>query len=476
MDEPTFDAILNDLLNLMIKGHDLITKSAAVTFVSDLILENKQDLIAPKNSRKIAQKLVELFSQNSVSTCLQLKQSLVILYASCVGLQFKILRNFPETTQNLIKLVTDLPQELEFIKTVNLYEIMKNLPNEMIRSGGPEGKMLVRDGVPMLYINRYKNGDAQLKSVSTRVMKYLKDAIIEAHEKEASEDKHNLANIELENSEAILGRIFELLDSNSFDDRISAGLALEDLSQKMQSFDLARSATMTQILGRLFDLIKGKYFNKKELLLDSFAKVMELMEEESPWTKDPEFRAGFLDVCQKQIEKFSKSNASYKNKLIHLLNSMVAANKMNLPGLVSELMPLAELVLGELERNLEFISQSNTLSDSDKFSSFDEKRDEDQQHLLTVSLGCTFVSKIWFLPLPVETKAKYNDLIKRFYSATNFLVRNYILKNLNSTVAESIKYVKDPSTDFIDLDLLQTSDFIFGQTVKCGEKYDMNLE
>jgi hypothetical protein len=54
MNESTFDRILNDLLSLMVKGHDLVTKSTAVVFVQNIILENRLDLIAPKNSRKIA--------------------------------------------------------------------------------------------------------------------------------------------------------------------------------------------------------------------------------------------------------------------------------------------------------------------------------------------------------------------------------------------------------------------------------------
>jgi len=33
----------------------------------------------------------------------------------------------------------ELPAELEQIKTSNLYEIMKNIPNEMLRTGGPDG-------------------------------------------------------------------------------------------------------------------------------------------------------------------------------------------------------------------------------------------------------------------------------------------------------------------------------------------------
>jgi Ni2+-binding GTPase involved in maturation of urease and hydrogenase len=61
MSESIFDQILNDLLNLMIRGHDMITKSSAVIFIQDIILENKIDLISPKNARKIAQRLIEVY-------------------------------------------------------------------------------------------------------------------------------------------------------------------------------------------------------------------------------------------------------------------------------------------------------------------------------------------------------------------------------------------------------------------------------
>lgn len=62
MEEPTFDKILTELMNLMIKGHDLVTKSSAILFVQDIILENRLHLITPKNSRKIAQRLVDIFT------------------------------------------------------------------------------------------------------------------------------------------------------------------------------------------------------------------------------------------------------------------------------------------------------------------------------------------------------------------------------------------------------------------------------
>lgn len=319
MEQETFDKILPELLMLMVKGHDLVTKSAAVTFVSDIVLENRTEIIAPKNSRKIAQKLIEIYSQNSVTSCLQLKQSMVILYASCLGLQFKILKAFPETSQNLVKSIMELPVELEFIKTINLYEIMKNIPNEMIRTGGPNGVMMFKAAVPMLYINRYKTHDHQLKTLSERVLKYLTNELIEANE-EHREEKGYLANLEVENSEEIFSRIHTLFDSNYFEERISAGLAIEDLSVKMQSFELAASLMVKQNIEKMMELIRGKYFNKKELLVTSFAKLMHYMEEHAVWVSNPDFTREYLDLSLKQISKFSKSNMSYKNVLIDSLN------------------------------------------------------------------------------------------------------------------------------------------------------------
>ena len=76
MTQETFNKILNDLLGFMLKGHDQITKSAAATFIDDIILENKLYLITPQNSRKIATKLVEFYTLNSPSASLSLKESI----------------------------------------------------------------------------------------------------------------------------------------------------------------------------------------------------------------------------------------------------------------------------------------------------------------------------------------------------------------------------------------------------------------
>lgn len=217
------------------------------------------------------------------------------------------------------------------IKSINLYEMMKNLPNEVLRSGGKDGQMLMREALPMLYINRYKTHDLQLKALSDRILKYLKDSITEAHEEH--NEKGSLANIEVENSEEILAKIGQLFDSNSYDDRISAALAMEDLSSKLQSFELAASPHVSANIEKMLALVRGKYFNKKEQFLASFSRVLQLMEQEAPWVRSQEFRLTFVDLCSKQVDKFAKSNPGYKNCVVQALNEMVKANKAKLSDL-----------------------------------------------------------------------------------------------------------------------------------------------
>ena len=101
MTEETFDKILPDILKLTRSGHDITTKSTAVMFISDSVLEN-QDMVSPKNSRLIARRLVEVYSQNTVQTCLTMKQSLLQMYASCLGHQMKILKDFPNTVKQVV--------------------------------------------------------------------------------------------------------------------------------------------------------------------------------------------------------------------------------------------------------------------------------------------------------------------------------------------------------------------------------------
>jgi hypothetical protein len=148
----------------------------------------------------------------------------------------------------------------------------------------------------MLHINRYKTNDQQLRAMSERFMKYLIEELTVAND---DDEVSKPANLELQNSENIFQRIYTLFDSNNYDERISAGLAMEDLSIKMQSYELGQSAQVKLNVQKMFELISSKYFNNKEVLIDSFSKVMSLMEHESPWIKDKEFLVKFITVTLK---------------------------------------------------------------------------------------------------------------------------------------------------------------------------------
>jgi hypothetical protein len=58
----------------------------AISFIDDIILKSKLYLTTPRNSRKIATKLVEIYSLNSVNASLSMKESIQNMYASCLGL------------------------------------------------------------------------------------------------------------------------------------------------------------------------------------------------------------------------------------------------------------------------------------------------------------------------------------------------------------------------------------------------------
>ena len=76
MTAETFEKILPNLLQFSMSGHDITTKSIAVHFINDTVLEGRQELINPKNSRLIARKMVDLHAQNTVQASLDMKETL----------------------------------------------------------------------------------------------------------------------------------------------------------------------------------------------------------------------------------------------------------------------------------------------------------------------------------------------------------------------------------------------------------------
>ena len=63
-----------------------------------------------------------------------MKESIQNLYATCLGLQIKILKDYPKTLAQLIETLVSLPRELDIIVCLNIYEISKNIPEEMLKT------------------------------------------------------------------------------------------------------------------------------------------------------------------------------------------------------------------------------------------------------------------------------------------------------------------------------------------------------
>lgn len=242
MSEETFDKILPDILKLTRSGHDITTKSTAVAFISDTIQET-QDKISPKNSRAIARRMIECYSQNTVQTCLEMKQSLLQMYASCLGLQMKVLQGYPNTVKDIVKSLSELDEELELIKVQNLNEIIKGLPDSFITE---EDGLLVTAFTPNIFINRFK--DKSEKKLSKQIWEKL---IL---------DVPHIANL---NSAEILERITKCMESNSYDDRVAGATALKELCETI-SEDQLQHPNFTAVLEAMMKLITGKYFNHKE--------------------------------------------------------------------------------------------------------------------------------------------------------------------------------------------------------------------
>ena len=86
----TFEKVLGELFQCMKSGHDLTTKSNAIIFIQDLILENRaEEVISPQNAKKIAHKMIEFYQIATVTSALNTKESFQTLCAGCLGLQMK---------------------------------------------------------------------------------------------------------------------------------------------------------------------------------------------------------------------------------------------------------------------------------------------------------------------------------------------------------------------------------------------------
>lgn len=129
-------------------------------------------------------------------------------------------------------------------------------------------------------------------------------------------------------------------------------------------------------------------------------------------------------MCQKQVLKFSGANAGYKNEVIGTLNRFLT----QYPGdFRSD--ELSSILNQELLTSLESIASCQSMLDNfDKFTSFDEKKDEDKQILQTVKLCCNYFALCWS---HIQFKDEIRQTYLKYFGHSNFLVRNYILLSVN---------------------------------------------
>ena len=84
----------------------------------------------------------------------------------------KILREFPKTVTQIIESLVKLPRELDVIICLNIYEITKNLPVDMIKSLD-----LLKEAFPIIFVNRFLLNDHRLKTLSRKAHTFLTEHI-----------------------------------------------------------------------------------------------------------------------------------------------------------------------------------------------------------------------------------------------------------------------------------------------------------
>ncbi len=151
----------------------------------------------------------------------------------------------------------------------------------------------------------------KLKALARKVYQYLTDMV---------------PNIIENNQDTIFISIRAQLDSNSYDDRVAASMAMQELCSKLSEEDVAGSSTVTDVVDKLHSLIQGKYFNNKEVVVEGFISLLKMMQ--SILLNNAEFVNNYVQTCLKQIEKFQDQKLGYKNWIIKSLAVCLEKSEM----------------------------------------------------------------------------------------------------------------------------------------------------
>jgi hypothetical protein len=73
--------------------------------------------------------------------------------ASCLGLQIKLLKDFPNTCQQLMDSVLSLDIELDSIKCLHAYELIRYMPNDLLLA---DDAKMINGMAPLIFFNKFK--------------------------------------------------------------------------------------------------------------------------------------------------------------------------------------------------------------------------------------------------------------------------------------------------------------------------------
>ncbi len=149
-----------------------------------------------------------------------------------------------------------LPRELDVIVCLNIYEISKNIPEDMLKT-----QLIIHQAYPRIYINRFHATDHRLKILCRKAHSFLTDLIPTLVESSLS---------------SIFKLIKDWLDSSSYDDRVAASQAMTEASQKLNDEDIHGNPTLQEVIAKMQELIAAKYFNNKEQVVEGFMAIVKV--------------------------------------------------------------------------------------------------------------------------------------------------------------------------------------------------------
>ena len=127
----------------------------------------------------------------------------------------------------------------------------------------------------------------------------------------------NVENLAKHNSEAILHKIAFEMDQSLYDRRVAAAMALKELSSKVSEQAMS-GESFKKVVEALVRLIKGKFFNGKEHIIETYAYLTK-----QEFLTSPELHTQFLIISIDQAQKASGMHNEYKNALMVALGEVL---------------------------------------------------------------------------------------------------------------------------------------------------------